>query len=166
MSASAFRVFVSYSHEDRELVGDVISVLQANGLTPMYYAGFAPGSRFLETIKTRIAHAHVFMPVITESSSSRGWVHQEIGYAVALNVPVLPLVKGVLPGEMLREYNALELAEGMDAIGGQLSYEVFRTVAERYRRPRHALYRCADLADERAQMLARYSDDVLSLIHI
>ena len=163
MSASAFRVFVSYSHEDKELVGDVVSVLKDNGLMPMYYEGFAPGSRFLETIKTRIAHAHVFMPVITESSSSRGWVHQEIGYAVALNVPVLPLVRGVLPGQMLGEYTPLELPDSIEAIGSQLSHEVLGKVAKRYRHSRYALYRCADLTEDRAQMLASYSDDVQSM---
>jgi len=68
----------------------------------MWDKTFSYGHGFHEQIKRFIAHAHIFLPVITEASSRRGVVHQEIGYAMALNVPVLPVTVGIIPGEMLQ----------------------------------------------------------------
>ncbi len=87
---SSYRVFISHSHKDRRLVKNIVKALEGNGLKPMWDRNFMSGHGFHEQIKNFIAHAHVFMPFFTEASSKRGWVHQEIGYAMALNVSVLP----------------------------------------------------------------------------
>ena len=57
-----FRVFISYSHEDRSLVEGIAAILEANGLKPMWEENFAYGQGFHEQIKNFIAHAHVFSP--------------------------------------------------------------------------------------------------------
>ncbi len=82
------RVFISYSHQDAVLAEKIVKAIIANGMTPMWDKNFQFGFGFHQMIKTFISHSHVFLPIITESSNSRGWVHQEIGYAVALNIPV------------------------------------------------------------------------------
>lgn len=87
-------MFISYSHQDRKLVEQVEQVLRENGLDTLWDENFEFGHGFPEQIKNFIAHAHVFMPIIT---AARPWVHQEIGYAMALNVPLLPVCKGELP---------------------------------------------------------------------
>jgi len=76
----SYRVFISYSHEDLDVAERIVRVLEENGLVPMWDKEFLWGHGFPEQIKNFIAHAHVFTPLITESSSQRGWVHQEIGY--------------------------------------------------------------------------------------
>lgn len=81
-----YRVFISYSHQDAELVDRISSILEENGLQPMLDKGFASGHGFTDQIRNFITHAHVFMPVITRESSSRGWVHQEIGYPASWTV--------------------------------------------------------------------------------
>jgi hypothetical protein len=108
-----YRVFISYSHEDRQMVEKVVQVLKQNGLTVLWDENFAFGHGFHEQIKNFISHAHVFMPIITRTSSQRGWVHQEIGYAMALNVPVLPVTKDQLPGEMLQQLHAVSLSDDL-----------------------------------------------------
>jgi hypothetical protein len=107
-----YRVFISYSHQDAELVDRISSILEENGLQPMLDKGFSSGHGFTNQIKNFIAHSHVFMPVITKESSSRGWVHQEIGYAMALNIPVLPISNGQMPGQMIQELQAVRWEEG------------------------------------------------------
>lgn len=38
-----YRVFISYSHEDKKLVEQITTVLQENGLQPMLDKSFASG---------------------------------------------------------------------------------------------------------------------------
>ena len=158
-----YRVFISYSHEDLELVLRIVEVLDNNRLTPMWDKNFSYGTGFHEQIKTFIAHAHVFLPVITEASSRRGWVHQEIGYAMALNVPVLPVTLGTLPGEMIRELHAVQLSEDLGDVEVQLSKEVFDNLVNRHSEPSRSLFHSAELAEDRAIMMAEYANNVIRL---
>ncbi len=158
-----YRVFISYSHEDLDLALRVAATLEASGLTPMWDKKFSFGQGFHDQIKTFIAHAHAFLPIITEGSSRRGWVHQEIGYAMALNIPVLPVTTGVLPGEMLQQLHALVLSSDDHELGRQLALPVFEGLLNRYDNPTLALYQCAELTEDRAMMMARYANDVLEM---
>jgi hypothetical protein len=160
---SKYRVFISYSHEDRELVEELVTLLDEMGLYPMWDKNFAFGSGFHDQIKLFIAHAHVFLPVITNASSSRGWVHQEIGYAMALNIPVLPLAKGVLPGEMIQGLQAIQFNSSIGEIKDLLSKEVFDNLVNQYTDSKFALHQCADLTEDRAIMMAAYANRILSL---
>ena len=53
--------------------------------------------------------------LITEEAERRGWVHQEIGYAVAMNVPVLPVVEGEPPSGIIRTHEAVRLDKDGDS---------------------------------------------------
>jgi len=106
------RVFISYSHQDKALAEALAEVLgkQQCRAEPIWDYRFNYGLPFGSQIKVNIVHAHVFMPIITEHSSQRGWVHQEIGYAIAHDIPVLPIAHGQqLPKEMLHELHAIVL---------------------------------------------------------
>lgn len=114
-----FRAFVSYAHEDRALAGQVVDALRSRGLDVFWDRDIRPGVPFTDAIKGLIAHAHVFVPIITDSSQKRPWVHQETGYAAALNIPVLPLaLQGTVGGEMIAQLQAIIVqcaAKGSDA---------------------------------------------------
>jgi hypothetical protein len=98
-----YRVFISYSPENKGLVEEVAAILSENKeLDILLDDDVTHNHMFSEEIKKLIAQVDIFMPVITERSSIRGWVHQEIGYATALNVPVLPLVAAQVPREMVQ----------------------------------------------------------------
>ncbi len=86
--------YISYSHQDKALAEKICAVIQNLGLAPLWDEDFAAGQGFHDQIKRFIAHAHVVMPIITPASSDHGWVHQEIGYAVAMQIPVLPIAWG------------------------------------------------------------------------
>ncbi|MFO1045284.1 MAG: toll/interleukin-1 receptor domain-containing protein [Planctomycetaceae bacterium] len=97
-----YRVFVSYSHQDVNLVHVIVQYLvDVCGVEVIWDQTFAYGRGFHEQIRDFIAHSHVFLPVITPSSKERGWVHQEIGYAMAMNIPVLPIAIGATPEQMI-----------------------------------------------------------------
>jgi hypothetical protein len=164
----SLRVFVSYSGEDHDLVEQIVTVLKKNGLKPMWMGEFQY-INFHDEIRRRIAHAHVFVPIITPASSSRGWVHEEIGYALALNIPFFCIAKGELPGNMIQQLNAFVLDKDSDVqtdierLQPRLTRALLEEVSARWNDRRYALYACADDAPQRAQMMADYADDVRSL---
>lgn len=160
---NAYRVFISYSHEDVDLVLKIVEIIEKNGLIPLWDKNFSFGIGFQDSIKTFIAHAHVFLPVVTESSSERGWVHQEIGYAMALNVPVLPVALGTLPGEMMRELHAVQLKD-LGELKDKLSRKIFDKLVNSYQDASLALFQCAKLSEDRAKMIAKYANDVSELM--
>jgi hypothetical protein len=159
-----YRVFISYSHEDKALVEKIASILSKNGLRPMWDRNFVYGAGFHDQIKKFIAHAHVFLPVLTKTADARKWVHQEIGYSMALHIPVLPIAVEELPGEMIQHIHAVRM-QGNDpeTLKEQLSKEVIEALIERHASSFEPLYACADLPEDRARMIAAYADDVLAL---
>jgi hypothetical protein len=102
-----YRIFISYTREDRALAKMMADALQSVGLIPLWDQDIRPGLRFSDAIRNAIATAHIFMPLITERSQNRPWVHQETGYAIGINVPVLPVALKTLPGEMIAELQAI-----------------------------------------------------------
>lgn len=104
-----FRVFISYSHEDQKLAEKVNDALRGMNLKPVWDKDIGPGTPFSDAIKGLIANAHLFMPLISENSQHRPWVHQETGYAMAINIPVLPVAFGNLPGEMISQLQAISV---------------------------------------------------------
>jgi len=159
-----YRVFISYSHEDRPLVERIAAILSRNGLKPMWDRNFAYGQGFHDQIKNFIAHAHIFLPVLTRTADARKWVHQEIGYSMALHIPVLPIAVEELPGEMIQQIHALRM-EGDDpeTLSQHLSKEVIEALIERHASSSEALYACADLPEDRARMMTAYANDVFAL---
>lgn len=162
-----YRVFISYSHEDRLLAEKVCAIVGDLGFEPIWDERFKIGWGFHAQIKMFIAHAHVFLPLITESSSKRGWVHQEIGYAVALNIPVLPVAWGSLPDEMLRELHAVVLSGDQDAHDADLRRKLTRssvdTLLSGFKDEGYALYEAAPFAEDRALLMSRYANEAREL---
>ena len=153
------RVFVSYARKNKELVEQIIAVLQDQGLAPMSDKDLPVGTGFPEQIRSYIAHAHVFLPVVTPKSSKRGWVHQEIGYALALNVPVLPVCFERPPEGFLQLHHSLVIEKEED-LEKQLRREVFESLVDRANEESHPLYECAEDNEKRAFLMAKYANSV------
>lgn len=157
-----YRVFISYSHTNLDDVLQLAEILRQIGLMPLYDANIQPGTSFDDSIRKYIAHSHVFMPFITRESSEKGWVHQEIGYAMALNIPVLPVSREELPEAMIDRLHAITLDENLSNAREKLDYAVFRNLVEGCT-PEMSTYWCTEQPPERAVMMARMADDVRSM---
>ncbi len=155
-----YRVFISYSHEDRQMVDELDELLRKLKVRPMWDKDFSPGSGFHKEIKQSITHAHIFLPLITESSSQRGWVHQEIGYAMAYNIPVLPVAKIVPLGEMLQGLHALQIKDSVKEIEGTLTRNALEGLVASFSEPKFTLYQCAELGEDRTMMMIAYAERV------
>jgi len=153
------RVFISYSAEDLQLVEKLVAILEQNSIMVLWTKTLTPGAGYGEQLKIFIEHAHIFMPVITASSSARGWVHQEIGYAIALHIPVFPVTIGKFtPIGMVEHIQAIQLNENDHILTEQLSYKALSALTQKDTLP--ALYQRAAKVEERAAMMKLYSDKV------
>lgn len=157
------RIFISYSHTDLSLVEELVKIIEEDGMIAMWDKNFSAGVGFHDQIKDFIAHAHLFMPVLTDASSKRGWVHQEIGYAMALHIPVFPVTKDVIPGEMIQHLQAIQFIDNPEKLKRQLSKERFLEFLTHNRGNQDAIYQCAAFVEDRARMMKEYSDKVYNL---
>jgi len=159
---AGLRVFISFAHEqeDKELAGRVAAHLEAQDMMALWDENFTYGHGFHDEIKLFISYAHVFLPIITEASSGHAWVHQEIGYAMALNVPILPVTVGKLPEGMLQGLHAICLENAKASLLDSLRPAVILGALSGQDDFKQALYRCADETEERAVMLRDYANEI------
>lgn len=96
-----YRAFICHARENSGLAELVKAALaQVDVDAWIDTRQIKPGRDFKAEIQAAILSAHLFVPVITKAANRRPWVHQEIGFAQALNVPVLPIGVGVDLEEM------------------------------------------------------------------
>jgi len=167
-----YRIFISYSSKDKDQKDILSKVLEDNGLCPVSNSEFSIGHGFLDQIKKFIAHSYVFMPVISKSSNKSGWVHEEIGLAIAHNIPVLPIVieQNSLPPDMIQEFQAIFsdlkttdnelLNKEINKLKNRITWqEIDKLIKMSERGPRRPIYECAYLHLERTLMLVEYASD-------
>ena len=158
LSDHRLRVFISYSHGDEDLVRVLAEVIEENGMAAVFdQKGMKFGKDFPQQIIHFISHAHIFMPLLTETSVKRPWAQQEIGYALALRVPTVPVAIDCEPGEFLHGIQAIHL-KTMDyaALKKLLTLKALEPCL--HESPAGgALYECADTTEERAILFARYA---------
>lgn len=175
------RVFVSYSHQDANLVAVIVEYLRTIcEVEVIWDQTFAYGRGFHEQIRDFIAHSHVFLPVVTPKSSGRGWVHQEIGFAMAMNIPVLPIAIGATPDQMISIVHSVKIAPPGDVdiasdtpvapfprpadswvwqgLSETLSKKKLDFLIERSSDPSQARYQCADYQEERTMSMVRHAN--------
>jgi hypothetical protein len=159
----SFRVFISYAHADIDLVLRIVGILESLGLQPLWDKNIRPGTPFTDAIKGLIARSHVFIPLITENSQSRPWIHQEAGYAIALNIPVVPIAIGDLPSEMIASLQAISVSPDLKDLPARLhEIDLERLVLPNPPRPR-AMIEIAEWPEKRAEMMVGYAQWVIDL---
>lgn len=163
---SKIRAFISYSHKDGEAFEAVRGALEAGGLNPwsdcdlrMHLTGFT------EQIKSFIAHSHVFVPILTPESHARGWVHQEIGFAVAMKVPVVPICIGSLPDGMIQMSQAVVLKNPSDDLEQKLRKVNFDDLVSEAGLHWQAPSESALEIEDRALYMERYADEARKTLH-
>lgn len=163
MALYPFRIFISYSHEDAAIAAKACGALADLGLKPLWDQSIRPGVAFTDAIKSYIHHAHLFMPLITESASRRPWVHQETGYAMALNIPILPVAVSSVPGEMAAQLQAVvvenDLSDFSDKIGALDLEQIVLTPQDQML----SSVQVSDWAEKRTELLAKDARRVMEL---
>jgi hypothetical protein len=156
---------MSYSHKDSALAQTIHAVLEGLGLDPVMDWHIAVGTPFTDAIKGMISRAHIFMPILTADAKERPWVHQEIGYAMALKIPVLPLAVGEVPPAMIAQLQAVCVSENADAeaLESALKDVPYENVVMAASPHVDAFQEVADWTETRTRLMAESATRVISL---
>lgn len=157
------RVFISYSHKDFKFVEELEKFLENHCEVDVIWDNkLIAGYGFHEQIKDMISSSHIFMPLITEESTKRGWVHQEIGYAMGLNIPVLPVTMEDIPaGGMLQTLQAVKIDSNIQNLEFFFGKRTFESLLSK--NISVPLFHCAHLPEERTRMMTEYCDKISNL---
>lgn len=105
-----YRVFISYSSEAEVQAGRVEKRLKQLGAVVLSMRRLRPGQPFTREIRDMISFSHLFVWVFQKSKVKKrevstqrkrrrllgrdNWINQELGFATALGVPVVPISFG------------------------------------------------------------------------
>lgn len=92
------KIFLSYSESDKNKLKALRSAMKKReGLDPIVVSERRKvGQSLAKKVKECMQEADCLIPILTRKSINSQWVNQEIGFAEALRVPIVPLVENSL----------------------------------------------------------------------
>lgn len=89
------KIFISYCDNDRLRMRSLEKIIDnSSHFKPIIIADRRDALIALtEKVKKGIFESDYFIPLLTEKSIGTQWVNQEIGYAAALNKPIMPIIE-------------------------------------------------------------------------
>ena len=92
MEATKTKVFISYSHHNREICSKIAEVMEhTGGISVWYDKGLIPGEEYRKKIAAAIRSADFFLVLLSEKSVCSDWVVDEVEYAKKLRRKILPI---------------------------------------------------------------------------
>jgi hypothetical protein len=120
------KVFISHSNKDMDIVKKLESKLKQEKFEVFIAEEIEqPGKPLSEKIKELIRKSNHVVVLYTKNAEESKWVHEEIGYALGVYKPLIPIVeKGVLLDAMLKglEYVPFEKENPDKAITSAIGY--------------------------------------------
>ena len=98
----AYKVFISHSTQERGLVITLANLLTKFGVEVFVAEWYlSPGEPLDRKVFSQIEKADCVVVLLTRNGLRSNWLHQEIGYAIKVGKPIIPLVeKGVDPRDL------------------------------------------------------------------
>ena len=84
-------IFVSYAHEDKEEVYEIVEKMQKRGYRIWYDAGIIPQTEYMDVIAERIFEAQYFIAFVSQNYSDSDFCKREYKYALNLRKNILPV---------------------------------------------------------------------------
>ncbi len=104
------QVFVSHAPADLDLVQELFSTVKNFPFGVHIALEEIESGRSRQRLEGRLANSDVVVPVLTQRSAISRWVNQEIGYARAKGIPVLPLYEEAdLRGAFITDVEGVEI---------------------------------------------------------
>jgi len=103
------KIFISYAHQDRELAGNIKSILQYEYGFDVFLAHdeIRPTEEWEAVIISNLRTSNVLVGLLTENYNNSEWTDQESGFALCRKILVIPVKVGVNPYGFLKRYQAL-----------------------------------------------------------
>lgn len=104
------KIFLSYSHLDKNLAGKIKEHLRQYGVKVfLAHDDIEPSTEWAENILEELRTCDVFMPILTKHFNESNWTDQETGCAVILRKLIVPLKGDVDPHGFISRYQARSL---------------------------------------------------------
>ena len=106
-------IFISYSHLDKNLAGEVKSNLESICLLKAFLAheDILPSTEWLDEILKQLDICHIFIPILTENFDKSDWTTQEAGIAIAGKKLIIPFKFSVDPRGFLSRWQAIPISD-------------------------------------------------------
>lgn len=93
MNNHAFDIFLCYTRKDNT-VADLLSNEFQRSSAHVFDAVINSGEDYADLIVTAIRHSKAMVVLCSADSENSRWVHNEIAYAINLNIPIIPILLG------------------------------------------------------------------------
>lgn len=114
------QVYVSHAPGDLDLVQDLFSTVKNFPFGVHIALEEIESGRSRKRLEGRLANSDLVVAVLTEDAADYRWINQEIGYAVAKGIPVLPL-----RDDEIRHHGFIGDVEGVTIDRSNLSFTIF-----------------------------------------
>jgi len=103
------KIFISYSHEDKVQVGKIKRQLEIEYGFDVFLAheDIAPTHKWVDEIISELRACDVFIAFLTKYFNNSDWTDQEVGFALARGVTIIPLKVGANPHGFIGQNQAL-----------------------------------------------------------
>jgi hypothetical protein len=113
------KIFLSYSHLDKNLAGKIKKGLHQYGVNAfLAHHDIEPSEEWADRILKELRNCDVFMPILTKHFNHSKWTDQETGCALILKKLILPLKVDIDPQGFISRYQAHSL--NMDDVAKSL----------------------------------------------
>jgi len=110
------RVFISYSHENKEIAGMIKDAFTIRGIDSFLAHEDIPcGEEWEKEIKGELEKCNIFVPILTNEFKESEWTCQEIGAAWIRNATIIPLSliidgkEAVMPSGFIKKIQGLKI---------------------------------------------------------
>lgn len=103
------KVFISHSHQDREVAGEIKDKVEPFGVNVFVaHEDIKPTQDWQESILDNLKHCDAFVALLTNRFEESEWTDQETGFAVALSKIIIPIKIDLDPYGFIKKYQALK----------------------------------------------------------
>jgi hypothetical protein len=109
------RIFISHSHHDREIAGEIKKRLASYGASVFVaHDDIRPTQEWQDAIIDNLKTCDAFLALLTDRFGDSDWTDQETGIAVALDKVIIPIKIDLDPYGFIGKYQALRWSSDKD----------------------------------------------------
>jgi hypothetical protein len=128
-SNDTFRLFISHTHDNAKFAGTIKYFLGRYRIECFVaHSDITPSEKWMEVIRSALLTSHALAALVTDDFRQSQWCDQEIGFALARSMLVVPLMYDVPPHGFLSEFQAIKLSKGGTASAAAV--KVFNLLAK------------------------------------
>lgn len=105
-------VFLSYSHIDREIAGEIKKQLEIHGFKVfLAHEDIEPNTEWEGEILRKLKECDLFIPIISKNFKESEWTDQETGIAIGAEKEIIPTQIDLAPYGFIGKIQALKLGD-------------------------------------------------------